>query len=101
MYLRSIELRDYTGSHRLEVIKRIDLNRIIVRLHPPIPSHVYKTDTELAEVMLAARFVGDALPPVSLANPTIVNICLPKTGAATLDAGPWNIKDIGQISEEG
>jgi hypothetical protein len=100
MYLKSIELRDYHVAHRLEFVRHLHPNKVVVTVHPAIPAFVYKTKTDLEEVMLAPRYRGDTLPPsFPLVVPLIVNICLPKTEGGSLDQGPWTIQDVGQITE--
>jgi hypothetical protein len=98
MYIRSIELRDYHQCHRLEILRSVPPNKILVRVFPPFPSHLYSSVmAEIDQVVLAPRYLGDVLPPTDLSRPTIVNICIARDSNSSLVEGPWSILDIGEI----
>jgi hypothetical protein len=100
MYIRSIEMTDYKGAHRVEILENVPPNKVLARLHPPLPADIYDTvgrDVDL--VVLAPRYRGDFLDKDEIKLPTIVNICIAQGSGSSLTSGPWSILDIGEISE--
>ena len=65
---------------------------VLVTVHPPLPSDIYDTDTDLEELILATRFKGDRLPPSSRA-PVPVFICATKD-VANIEAHEFNAHDL-------
>lgn len=77
-YLISTELRQvFEPRACIEKARLVGASRsdyVLVMVDPPLQSEIYGTDTDLEELILATRFKGDRLPPLSR-MPVPVFIC--------------------------
>ncbi|MGD9739671.1 MAG: hypothetical protein AB7O56_14855 [Bauldia sp.] len=102
--IKSTENYHHDRKHRCIPIETVDRNKLLVRLDPPLPASAYRNVLgepivkDMDRLVLAPRYVGDALTPVPRELPIVVNMCRPKP-EGTWTAGPWCILDIGLLEE--
>ncbi len=96
-FIKSVEHRTYTQKHKCVVNKRVDINKLLVEIEPPIPSYVYNSDQDIDLMVLAPRYEDAQLVPSVSEWPCRVNMCLNKEGG-NLEKGPWRLIDIGEIT---
>ena len=78
-FLISHERREPYAPRACRILKRLRTtvrdDLALVEIDPPLPRHVYNTDSDLAELILASRLGATSLFPIS-EWPTHVYICV-------------------------
>ena len=98
--LSSTELRE-PWTRMCQFLRRVEEggaapDKILVRVVPPVPGHLYGSATDLNCFVLAPRHRGTSIYPEVSQWPCHVHVCLPKEGG-TWDFGPYRIADWGLI----
>ena len=98
-FMRSIELRDYAHKHRCLAMEVLDGTKLLVKLEPPIPAHVYDQASDLSQCVLMPRYQDEQLVPTITEWPFTANLCVPKT-VGDWRVGPWQILDIVELTRD-
>ncbi len=97
--LSSTELRE-PWKRTCEFVRQVDEgakpDKILVRVHPPVPGHLYGSAEDLDQFVLAPRHEGASIYPEVSQWPCHVHVCLPKEGG-TWARGPYRVADWGLI----
>ena len=77
-YLCSTELRDPYQPRQCTVLKRLRSelrdDMMLIRIAPSLPIYVYNTQEDISTLLIASRFKGDTLFPITT-FPLYVYIC--------------------------